>query len=136
MAIRILGPQLRIAAAGALAAGLAACDGAKPPEVPLKPVVVTTPVQAPAPAPAAAGPVAKAEPGNKADADLAARVKSALAAEPGLQSFTMDVTAAGGVVSLFGTAPNLAIRDRAAAAAARVAGVKSVQNNLAIVAGS
>lgn len=131
--------RLQVAALCAGALGLAACDSPKPPEVALKPVTIAIP-PAPAPAPrpvalASAQPP-KADAGKTADAELAARVKAALAAEPGLGSFTMDVTASDGVVSLFGTAPNRATRDRAAAAAAKVEGVKSVQNNLAIVAGS
>lgn len=124
---------LRTLAAGMLAATLQACDSPKPAQVPLKPVVVSPPASAPAkPAPAPQ----KQAAASTADAELAARVKSALAATPGLQSFTMDVTASDGVVSLFGTAPNRAARDKAGAAAGKVDGVKSVKNNLAIVAGS
>lgn len=127
--------QVAVVCAGAF--GLAACDSPKPPEVALKPVTIATP-PAPAPKPVAIASAQppKADAGKTADTELADRVKAALAAEPGLGSFTMDVTASDGVVSLFGTAPNRATRDRAAAAAAKVEGVRSVKNNLAIVAGS
>ncbi len=113
---------------------LAACESAQPPSPAPKPMAVAPPpVVAPQPAkPAPAQPAMR----NTADTELAARVKAALAATPGLQSFNMDVTASDGVASLFGTAPNKAARDKAAAEAAKVEGVKSVKNNLAIVAGS
>ncbi len=128
-------PALRALAACLLAATLQACDSPKPAEVPLKPAVVAPPPVPIAKPPAAEAP-RKPPAANTADAELAARVRSALAATPGLQSFTMDVTASDGVVSLFGTAPDRATRDKAAATAAKVEGVKSVKNNLAIVAGS
>ncbi len=118
------------------AALLAACDSPKPPPpqpAPQPVVVAPVPVVTPPPAkPAPAQPAMR----NTADADLAAKVKAALAATPGLQSFNMDVTASDGEVSLFGTAPNRATRDKAGAEAAKIEGVKSVKNNLAIVAGS
>lgn len=126
--------------AGMLLLALAACDGGKPPVDPPKPAAIAAPAVKPAPAPAPApAPVEKpAQPGlqQKADAELTAAVRAALAAEPQVQGFAIDVTASNGVVSLFGTASTKARRDKAGQVAAKVAGVKSVQNNLAIVAGS
>lgn len=116
----------------------AGCGNDKPPEPAApRPAVIPPPQPAaakPAPPPVAqpAAPSAK----QKADAELVARVKAALGAEPQIQGFAIDVTADKGVVSLFGTAQTKARRDKAGAVAAKVAGVKSVENHLAIVAGS
>jgi osmotically-inducible protein OsmY len=71
-----------------------------------------------------------------ADKELAGRVKSALVAERNLNAHGIDVTAKDGVVTLFGTAETRLRRDMAEKIAARVDGVKSVENKLAIVAGS
>lgn len=70
------------------------------------------------------------------DKELARRVKRALEGEPKVQAAAIDVTAAEGVVTLWGTAATDAESKRAAGAAARVEGVKSVANKLAIVKGS
>lgn len=119
---------------------VAACDGGKPPEpaatapVVAAPKPVVTPPAAPAATPAAvpAPPSAK----QQADSDLARRVKAALEAEPRIRGFAIDVTAKDGAVALFGTALTKERRDVAGQVAKRVSGVKSVDNNLAIVAGS
>jgi hyperosmotically inducible protein len=71
-----------------------------------------------------------------ADAAITAKVKSALIAEPGLKSTAIDVVTEKGVVSLFGTTTSDASRDRVTQLAAAVEGVKSVENNLAVVQGS
>jgi hyperosmotically inducible protein len=71
-----------------------------------------------------------------ADKELAGRVKSALVAERNLNAHGIDVTVKDGVVTLFGTAETRLRRDMAEKIAARVDGVKSVENKLAIVAGS
>lgn len=73
---------------------------------------------------------------DKANAALAAKVKSAVMAEPSLKELTIDVTADGGEVKLFGTAGTRALRDKAEQVASKVESVKSVANNLEIVAGS
>ena len=67
---------------------------------------------------------------------LAGKVKSALGADPVLKMLAIDAGAADGVVTLYGTADNKKNRDKAAAIAAGVPGVKSVKNELVIVAGS
>jgi osmotically-inducible protein OsmY len=68
--------------------------------------------------------------------ELAGKVKSALGADPALKLLAIDAGASDGVVTLYGTADNKKNRDRAARVAAGVPGVKSVKNELVIVAGS
>ncbi|HKV86802.1 MAG TPA: BON domain-containing protein [Candidatus Dormibacteraeota bacterium] len=67
---------------------------------------------------------------------LAGKVKSALGADPALKLLAIDAGASDGVVTLYGTADNKRNRDKAARVAAGVPGVKSVKNELVIVAGS
>jgi osmotically-inducible protein OsmY len=70
------------------------------------------------------------------DSALAAKVKSALGADPALRLLAIDTGVAGGVVTLYGTADTRAHREKAAQVASSVPGVKSVNNQLVIVAGS
>ena len=98
--------------AGLLALALAACDGAPPPPKPAEP------------------------PQASADKELAGKVKSALLAERGINAHAIDVVAKNGVITLYGTTETPARRDTAAKVAGNVAGVKSVDNKLAVVAGS
>ena len=67
---------------------------------------------------------------------LAGKVKSALGSDPALKTLAIDAGASDGVVTLYGTADNRRNRDKAAKVAAGVPGVKSVKNELVIVAGS
>src|SRR6266850_6335352 len=67
---------------------------------------------------------------------LASKVKSALGADPALKFLAIDAGASDGVVTLYGTANNRALREKAAQVASKVEGVKSVRNELVIVAGS
>ena len=113
---------------------LAACSEKLPP-APMKSEAVTpAPVakapEAPKPAPQAEAP--KPDP-NK---ELAARVTRALQDDNRLQAQQIDVTANNGAVTLWGTAATQNDRNRAGAAAAKVDGVQSVENKLAIVKGS
>lgn len=73
---------------------------------------------------------------EKENAALAAKVKSALAADKGLKIFAIDISASGGGVTLFGTVDSSANRDKAARLASSVDGVKSVTNKLVLVSGS
>jgi hypothetical protein len=91
------------------------------------------PVAAPAPAPVAKAPEAPKPDPNK---ELAERVKQALEGQAKIQAAGIDVTATDGAVTLWGTAATAAERDRAARAAAKVDGVKTVQNKIAVVKGS
>jgi hypothetical protein len=111
----------------------AAC-GATPapkPQAKVEPVAVA-PVVAAAPAPAPAPQEEKADP-NK---ELAKRVKRALEGESKIQAAAIDVTAADGKVTLWGTAATADERNRATRAAYRVQGVTGVENKLAVVKGS
>ena len=71
-----------------------------------------------------------------ANAQLAAKIKSALAAELKLNGAGIDVVAEDGGVSLFGTVVAARQIPLAAKVASRVAGVTSVNNKLVVVAGS
>ncbi|MGA8005934.1 MAG: BON domain-containing protein, partial [Burkholderiales bacterium] len=75
---------------------------------------------------------------SKPDPDkaLAAKVHDALRGSLGSVADGIDVTASGGMVTLWGTVPEAAKRHMAVRAATGVAGVKSVKDNMAIVAGS
>jgi len=70
---------------------------------------------------------------NKA---LANKVKSALGADPALKFLAIDAGVSDGVVTLYGTADTRAHREKAAKVTSNVPGVKSVRNELVIVAGS
>jgi len=70
------------------------------------------------------------------DSALAAKVKSALGADPVLKFMAIDAGASDGVVTLYGTADTRAHREKAAQVTSNVRGVKSVRNELVIVAGS
>ncbi len=123
------------------ALSLAACsDEPKPAARPAapKPAAEAPPAPAaPAPAPVAKAPEApKPEPRVDPDKELAERVKRALEGEAKIQAAGIDVTAADGAVTLWGTAATAGERDRAARAAGKVDGVKAVQNKIAVVKGS
>ncbi len=131
---------------GALALSLAACDQIQSlwkSEGSPKPVAGT--VAQPTPQPAEIKiEVAKSDDSRKSveppkideDAALAAKVKSAFSADPVLKFLAIDARASDGVVTLYGTANTRARREKAAKVASGVAGVKSVKNELVIVAGS
>jgi len=67
---------------------------------------------------------------------LANKVKSALGADPALKFLAIDAVASDGAVTLYGTANTRALREKAAQVTSNVSGVKSVKNELVIVAGS
>ena len=74
------------------------------------------------------------EPG--ANAALARRVQRALEEEARIHAAAIDVTAQGGMVTLWGTATSPDERQRAARIAYRVIGVTGVENRIAVVNGS
>jgi hypothetical protein len=120
--------------ATALILGLAACGDTPPPKPAAQPA---PPPQAPAPI--AKAPEAKAPEAPKPDPnkELARRVKQALEGDGKIKADQIDVTAAdGGRVSLWGTAPTAAERNRAAQVATKVEGVASVDNQIKVVKGS
>jgi hypothetical protein len=108
--------------------GAAACGDqpAPAPQAAPQPII-------PAPAPEAKAPEAPKLDPNK---ELAARVKRALEDEAKIQAAAIDVTAADGKVTLWGTAANAAERKRAESVASKVAGVRSVENEIKVVKGS
>jgi osmotically-inducible protein OsmY len=67
---------------------------------------------------------------------LANKIKAALGADPALKVLAIDASVSDGAVTLYGTANNRALREKAAKVVAGVPGVKSVKNELVIVAGS
>ena len=86
---------------------------------------------------APAAPVTKAEePKADPNKELAQRVKRALESDAKIPAAGIDVTAADGKVTLWGTTASSAERSRAAQAAAKVDGVKGVDNQLKVVKGS
>ena len=117
---------------------LAACSKPEEP-IPLKP---KPKAEAEAPAPVAAAtptpslPAKAEEPKADPNKELAQRVKRALEGEAKVQAAAIDVTAADGKVTLWGTTATSGERSRAAQAAAKVEGVKSVDNKIAVVKGS
>jgi hypothetical protein len=70
------------------------------------------------------------------DAEKAAKIRSALAADPVLSKFGIDVTVKGDTASLFGTVASPADRKRAATVTLSIEGVRLVDNQLKIVQGS
>ncbi len=129
----------------ALAIALAACSDDAPQQksesIPVKPEAAgastpqADPYQTPGGTVASAPTKSEAPPvdPNKA---LAAKVKRALEAEPRVNGQGIDVTAADGVVSLWGTVADVAERNKAESVASAQPGVKAVTNKLAIVKGS
>lgn len=116
----------------ALLLTLAGCGDSAPPP-PLKPSAPPVATPTPPPAPEAKAPEAPKPDPNK---ELAARVKSALEGEAKIQAAGIDVTANDGAVTLWGTTTTSEERTRAGRVAAKVEGVKSVENKLAVVRGS
>ena len=120
-----------IMTAALLAFALSGCGQEPPP----KPAVKVVPVPAPE---VKAAPAQKPAEDAQAAADkaLAASVKAALTAERTLNAHGIDVVARNGTVTLYGTSETRMRREMAEKIAARVDGVKSVENKLAVVAGS
>lgn len=66
------------------------------------------------------------------DAAISTKVRGEIIADEDLNLFQIDVTTYKGVVQLSGFVNSEAIKTRAGQVAARVEGVKSVQNNLIV----
>jgi osmotically-inducible protein OsmY len=137
------GKTLRLALAGALLIGLAACDQGPQTENSAKSFdnLVKNAGRDREMTPARAIPddpgMGQPQPGSPGtDLVLAARVKAALSAEPGLRSVTVDVKSTDGVITLYGTADSAAKSHQAAMVAMNVDGVRSVRNEMVIVRGS
>jgi len=125
-----------VAAFAALA--IAGCGSETPPP---KPAAKAPPPAQPAPkaeakaAPAPA-PAPVAAPAPDPNKELAARVKHVLESEAKIHAAGIDVSAADGKVTLWGTADTDGERKRASQAASAVSGVKSVENKIEVVRGS
>ena len=122
--------------AAVLFVGAAACGDQPAPKPAPGPVPQALPqpiTPVPAPAPQAKAPEAPKPDPNQ---ELAARVKKALEGAAKIQAAGIDVTAADGRVSLWGTAATAAERKRAESVASRVDGVRSVDNQIKVVKGS
>ena len=118
----------------ALLLSLAACSEDAPPAKPAATPAAPAPqAEAPKPAAEAKAPEAPKPDPNK---ELAQRVKQALEGEAKVQAAGIDVTAAEGRVTLWGTTATAGERNRAAQVASKVDGVKSVDNQLKVVKGS
>ena len=111
-------------------AGLAACDSTQT-QKKLAGVSAGLPSAAAATA-AAVAPAPVLDPNEV----LAARVRRALDAEKNLETGGIDVTAFEGAITLWGTTSTDLERRRAEAAAAKIEGVKGVDNRIAVVKGS
>src|SRR5690606_7747320 len=112
--------------AAAIVLVLAACGAETPPPAP----ATQSPPPADVPAPAEAkteAPALNSDPNS----ELASRVKHALEAEAKIQAAAIDVTAAEGKVTLWGTAATDDERERAAKVAGSIEGVKAVENRIA-----
>ena len=66
------------------------------------------------------------------DTEITAKVKAAIFAEPGLQTLQISVDTIKGVVTLSGSVNSQTISNRAKALASAVAGVRNVENRLAV----
>src|SRR5688572_642027 len=124
-----------ILAAAVLILALAACSEPAPPPPVAKPST-ETPKPPPVEAKAPEAPQASQAPKPDPNAELAARVKQALEGEAKVQAAAIDVTAADGRVTLWGTTATAGERNRAGQIASKVDGVKSVDNQLKVVKGS
>jgi hypothetical protein len=113
---------------------LTACSDDAPPAKPAATPAAPAPqAEAPKPAAEAKAPEAPKPDPNK---ELAQRVKQALEGEAKVQAAGIDVTAAEGRVTLWGTTATAGERNRAGQVASKVDGVKSVDNQLKVVKGS
>jgi osmotically-inducible protein OsmY len=69
------------------------------------------------------------------DATLTAKVKSALAADVGLKTVTIDVDSSGNTVTLKGNVDNAETKRKAEEVARKVDGVATVRNELTVKSG-
>jgi len=71
--------------------------------------------------------------GAASDGWITTKVKVKLMAEPGLSPISVNVDTHAGVVTLFGSVPTEALKERATTQTRSVAGVKGVENDLQVV---
>ena len=111
---------------------LVACSEPPPP----KPAAPASPPPQAEAAKAPEAPKAAEAPKPDPNKELAGRVKRALEGEAKIQGAGIDVTAADGKVTLWGTTATAAERNRAGQVASKVDGVTAVDNQLKVVKGS
>ena len=121
--------------------GLAACDSETPKTIQLTSAGLTpisSPANGPPPPPPQPRyqPVIDAAPAQGYDGTLASMVESAIKAEPELNTLGIDVSAVDGTIFLRGHARTRDSRRLATQVASSVDGVKRVQNELYVTAGS
>ena len=124
-----------VAALAAFAISLAACDNPSVPKPDMSRAAPASAPAAPAASPPAAAVVPVASPQQQLYADMAlsSKVKDVLQ-EP--ERSHVEVAAADGVVTLYGTVDGPSDKQRVALMAMNVDGVRSVINNLVVVRGS
>lgn len=81
---------------------------------------------------AAGAKAADAVSGTAKDIAITAKINAALAADDSLKALSINVDTKDGRVSMSGSAPDAAARDRAKSLAAAVEGVVAVENNLVV----
>lgn len=119
-----------LAATASIALGLAACE-----KKPAEPTMGERVDGAIADVKEAGTEAADSVKASAADAQITTKINAALAADDKLSASKIDVDTEGGRVTLSGTAPDTASRDRATTLATSVEGVLAV-NNLLVVQGS
>ena len=119
------------ATAAIIAASLAACDSRGPVEQ----AAAKRDAAAPAP-PAKTAEDVRSPATPSVDAELGDKVKRVLTSTPDVEVGAIEVAAAGGVVTIYGTVEFPAEKDRVAILALGIDGVRSVVNNLVVIRGS
>ncbi|HXV11824.1 MAG TPA: BON domain-containing protein [Burkholderiales bacterium] len=129
---------LTLAAAGALALMLNACDSKPSSDNAARTLenLVENAGRDSGSMPPTPGSTGAPSPNMSGDAALAAKVKAALSTDPALRSMKVEVDAANGVITLTGTADTAAKSDQAATVALQVEGVHTVRNEMVVVKGS
>jgi hyperosmotically inducible periplasmic protein len=123
--------RLTLLAAAVAVLGLAACSREEAVEPTTGPTVgqqVDTAIDK-------AGQMANQAGDTVADATITAAVAAELALDKNLSALKIDIETTDGRVALRGTAPSADARDRATLLAEAVKGVRSVDNQLTVVAG-
>lgn len=127
-------------ACAAAAASLAACGPqSEPKEQANSSTVAASPATPAKPAENFRSSVAPTSPPDSptaADTNLSNRVRSTLTQTAGMEIGGVQITAANGVVTLYGTVDAASEKDRAAILALGIDGVRSVVNQLVVMRGS
>jgi osmotically-inducible protein OsmY len=121
-------------AAIAAAACLCACDSPDPaPQASADQKSAAAPAQPAKPAEAVQS---SATPNAADDSDLSNKVRKVLTTASGMEIGGVEIAAADGVVTIYGTVDEPSEKDRAAILALGIDGVRSVVNRLVVIRGS